>query len=56
MTVVFRVLLSPSFLQDREKGNVFIRAGGEDLGHWRGNCVDMFPVGYVLQPEAAVNK
>ena len=48
VTVVFQVLVSPSFLQDQEKGNVIIRAGGQDLGHWRLSCVDMHPVGYVL--------
>ena len=45
VTVVFQVFVSPSFLQGQEKGNVIIRAGGEDLGHWTLSCVDMHPVG-----------
>lgn len=42
VTVVFHVLLASNFKMTDER--LFIRAGGDDLGHFRENCVDMIPV------------
>ena len=36
---MFHVLLVSNFKM--KDGNLFIRAGGEDLGNFRLNCVDM---------------